>query len=83
MGNWPFPQRYSSQGVRPTTHLNLVLRFRMSVVIPPLPTYDFMAREETTFLFIKTYNNVTIVNNEKFMAHSSYDREVSPSCYKW
>jgi hypothetical protein len=38
------PRMYNGRGVRLNTHLNLVLRLRMSGVVTVLPLYAFMAR---------------------------------------
>jgi hypothetical protein len=46
-----FEGNFSSQGMRPTTHLHPVLRLRMSEAMPLLPPYVFMTLTEKTFPF--------------------------------
>jgi hypothetical protein len=43
-----FPQRLSGQGVKLTTHLHLMAKFKMSGAIPLLPLYVVMAWTGTT-----------------------------------
>jgi hypothetical protein len=40
---WTFPLGESSQGVKLTTHLHLVLRSKLHGAVPPLPYYASMA----------------------------------------
>jgi len=43
-----FPQEYSSQGMKVTTHLPMLLRLWMSGAVPLLPLYAFMVWTWTT-----------------------------------
>ena len=55
------------QGVRLTTHLDLVLRVRMSGVVPPIPLYTSFVWTGTNFTF-KTF----VLTPPRFILHPSH-----------